>query len=173
MLLMEFGPWSVIHTFGAVYGLINFSTSASAISADVACLSGTAIENLISKSFIVSIYECPLSVVESALTDTLLTRYLYYSLYLWELGCRIFMRTSFFNWQFRHSCIYFCISNFIPEPEIIMMNSPISLCLYDFLQLRLSCDFRRLFGSYRIFQVCLHSYTSRLSHDYLSGGIVK
>jgi len=60
---MKFGSWSVIHAFDVVYGLINFSTSASAISVDVACFSGTVAKYLVSKSCIAGIYKCPLSVV--------------------------------------------------------------------------------------------------------------
>jgi len=62
-LLMKFRSWSVIHAFDVVYGLINFSTSALAIFADVACFSGTVAKYLVSKSCIAGIYKCPLSVV--------------------------------------------------------------------------------------------------------------
>jgi hypothetical protein len=50
--LKKFEPWSVNQAFGAVYGLINFSRSVSAISDDVACFNSTATEYLVSRSWI-------------------------------------------------------------------------------------------------------------------------
>jgi len=93
------------------HGLINFFMNASAIFDDVACLSAI---DLVSKFCIVSIYE--LSVVESRLTisiDTLSNARSGISVR--TIDCRVFTRTSFFNW--RHSCIYFCISNFISDKK--------------------------------------------------------
>jgi hypothetical protein len=108
----------VFLVFGAVYVLINFSTSASAISNDVACLSGTATEYLVSRSYIVSIYEISLSVVWSGPTismDALSNAEPVVP--VMTMGCRVFKRTNFFNWQSRHSCIYLCISDFLPEQK--------------------------------------------------------
>jgi len=113
IILMKFGPWSVIHVFGAVYGLINFSTSALTISDDVACLSGT--EYLVSKSYIMSIYECPLSVIGSGPTisiDILSNAVSDVSVRI--IGCRVLGRWAF---SVDNSCIYFYISNFIPDQK--------------------------------------------------------
>jgi len=132
----------MIHAFGAVHKLINLSTSASAICADVACLSGTATKYFISISFHRS---CIVSIYEYLRLSGAVPRYPLISYRMWcpisvrTMGCRVFVRISFFNWQFRHSCIDFCISYFIPiifisnfRPEIVMTDSFVSLC-YAFM----------------------------------------
>jgi len=70
---MKFELWSVTQALDGVYGLINFSTRVSTIFDDVACLNGIATEYLVSRSCIVSIYVCPISVVESGLTISIET----------------------------------------------------------------------------------------------------
>jgi hypothetical protein len=85
----------VIQVFGAVYGLINFSTNASPISNDVAFLSGTATEYLVSRHWIVSIYEFSLSVVRSDPTisiDTLSNAVPGVSVS--TMDCRVLTRTN-------------------------------------------------------------------------------
>jgi len=110
--------------------LINFSTSASAISNDVACLSGTAAEYLVNKSCIVSIYEGPLSIVASNFTISI--NILSNAAYLWDQYSQVFTRTNFFNWQFRYSCTYFVfIFSCLTKNNYDEFFYKFLLCLYD------------------------------------------
>jgi len=98
---MKFGSWSVIHAFGAVYELIAFSTSASAISDNVVCLSSTATEYLVA-NLVLWVYTISLLVVGSNSTisiDTLSKVVPDVSVRI--IGYWVFTWTSFFNWQFR------------------------------------------------------------------------
>jgi hypothetical protein len=73
---------------------------------------------LVSRSYIVSIYVFPLSVVGSGPTISINTlSNAMPGVSVSTMGCRVFTRTNFFNWQFRHSCIYLCISDFIPDQK--------------------------------------------------------
>jgi len=151
-LLIKFEPWSVIQAFGAVYGLINFSTSASAISNDVACSSGTATEYLVSRIWIMSIF----------LYISISRRQRSHDIHwvLIERGtCCIredyrlsSFYTNFSNWQIRHSCINFCISIFIPQIKNNYGKSFYMSSLYPYGLQWPKHDFRVLFYFYRMAQ---------------------
>jgi len=86
----------------AIYGLINFSTNASAISDDVLILEWPAF-GYQERSYDIHCY-----FIEGG------TRRIPYHR-LSTIDCQL--RTSFINWQFRHFCVYYCIFNFIADQK--------------------------------------------------------
>jgi len=136
-LAYEIGLSSVIHAFvdymlRGLYKLIKFSTSVLVISVDVACLSGTTAKYLVSKSCIVDIYECPLSVVGSDPTISIdILSNAVPGISVRSMGCYV---DYFFQLEisaFLYILLYFQLHIW---PEIIMTDSVVRF--YKIVRLR-------------------------------------
>jgi len=116
-LLMKLGLWSVIYAFKTEYELINFSTSISAISDEIVVCWVAPLLNIRKQILYREYYVQCMFVFGCQERSHDIHWYLIKcdTRRIHENYCRVF--TRFFNWQFRHYYIYFCIFNFIPDQK--------------------------------------------------------
>jgi len=117
-LFIKFEPWSVIQAFGAIYGLINSFTSAYERYFRRRCLLQWYRHWTFSQQILCREFVCVSAVGRRQRSHDIHWDFIERGIWrVHEKHCRIFTRTNFFNWQFRYSCIKFCISVFITDQK--------------------------------------------------------